>query len=157
MTEPSLQRRFSPDSRCFGCGPANEHGLRIESHETDGRDGELQAEWQPLAHHAAFDNILNGGVIGTLLDCHANWTAAMRLMRERGLGAPPGCVTADYAIRLRRPTPVDRPLTLRARPIETAGDRVVVGAEVVVDGIITATCRGTFVAVGPDHPAFERW
>jgi len=157
VTEPSLQRRYSPDSRCFGCGPANEQGLRIESHEVDGTDGELQADWQPLPHHAAFDNVLNGGIIGTLLDCHANWTAAVRLMRERGLAGPPGCVTADYAIRLRRPTPVDRPVRLRAWPVETDGDRVVVDAEVVVDGIITATCRGTFVAVGPDHPAFERW
>jgi len=153
----SLQRQYSPDSRCFGCGPANEHGLRIESHDAVGLDGELQADWQPLPHHAAFDNILNGGIIGTLLDCHANWTAAIHLMRTRGLSGPPGCVTADYAIRLRRPTPVDRPLRLRAWPVETDGDRVVVDAEVVVDGIITATCRGTFVAVGPDHPAFERW
>jgi acyl-coenzyme A thioesterase PaaI-like protein len=157
MTEPSLQRRFSPDSRCFGCGPANAQGLRIESHEADGTDGELIADWQPLPYHAAFDDILNGGVIGTLLDCHSNWAAAIRLMHDRDLGGPPGCVTADYAIRLRRPTPIDRPLRLRARPVETTGDRVVVDAEVVVDGIITATCRGTFVAVGPDHPAFQRW
>ena len=157
MTEPSLQRRFSPDSRCFGCGPANTQGLRIESHETTGTDGELIADWRPLPHHAAFDGILNGGVIGTLLDCHSNWTAAIRLMHDRGLAGPPSCVTADYAIRLRRPTPIDRLLRLRARPVETAGDRVVVDAEVAVDGIITATCRGTFVAVGPDHPAFQRW
>jgi acyl-coenzyme A thioesterase PaaI-like protein len=163
VDEPGLQRRFSPASRCFGCGPANELGLRIESHEVEHGDpvpgvaGELRATWQPLPHHAAFDGILNGGVIGTLLDCHGNWTAAMRLMRERGLAGPPGCVTADYAIRLRRPTPVDRPVHLRAWPIETTGDRVVVDAELASDGIITATCRGTFVAVGPDHPAFERW
>lgn len=154
MIEPSLQRRFSPASRCFGCGPANEHGLRIESHEID---GELRATWHARPHHAAFDNVLNGGVIGTLLDCHANWTAAIHLMHERGLAGPPGCVTADYAVRLRRPTPTDRPIDLRAWAVETTGDRVVVDAEMAVDGIITATCRGTFVAVGPDHPAFARW
>ena len=157
MTEPSLQRRFSPDSSCFGCGPANAQGLRIESHEAGGTDGELIADWQPLPYHAAFDGVLNGGIIGTLLDCHANWTAAMLLMRERGLDRPPGCVTADYAIRLRRPTPTDQPVHLRAWPVEIDGDRVVVNAELASGGIITATCRGTFVAVGPDHPAFERW
>ena len=152
-----LQQLFSPDSRCFGCGPANEQGLRIESYEVAGVPGELRAEWQPLPYHAAFDDILNGGVIGTLLDCHANWTAAMHLMRERGLAGPPGCVTAEYSVRLRRPTPVDRPLQLRAWPVEASGDKVVVDAELAADGIITATCRGTFVAVGPDHPAFQRW
>jgi acyl-coenzyme A thioesterase PaaI-like protein len=157
VSEPSLQERYAPTSRCFGCGPANERGLRIESHEAGGSGGELRAEFQPLPYHAAFANVLNGGIIGTLLDCHANWTAAMHLMRERGLDGPPGCVTADYAIRMRRPTPVDRPIQLRAWPVETSGDRVVVDAEIAVDGIITATCRGTFVAVGPDHPAFERW
>ena len=157
MSDLSLQRRFAPTSRCYGCGPANEHGLRIESHEVDGLPGELVAEWRPLPHHAAFENVLNGGVIGTLLDCHANWTAAMRVMRDRGLAAPPGCVTAEYAIRLRRPTAVDRRVQLRAWPVEATGDRVVVDAELTSGGIITATGRGTFVAVGPDHPAYERW
>ncbi len=162
MSDGGLQRRYAPESRCFGCGPANPEGLRIESHEAadepDGAaPGELRAEWQPLPHHAAFDNVLNGGIIGTLLDCHANWTAAMWLMRERGLAGPPGCVTADYAIRLRRPTPVDRPVQLRAWPVSIDGDRVVVDAELASGGIITATCRGTFVAVGPDHPAYQRW
>ena len=157
MSDLSLQRRYAPASRCYGCGPANELGLRIESHEVDGVPGELVAEWQPLPHHAAFENVLNGGVIGTLLDCHANWTAAMRVMRDRGLAAPPGCVTADYAIRLRRPTAIDRPVLLRAWPVEATGDRVVVDAELASGGIITATCRGTFVAVGPEHPAYERW
>ena len=75
---PSLQSHYSPASRCFGCGPANEQGLRIESHEAEevGEPGELVAEWRPLPHHLAFEGVLNGGIIGTLLDCHANWTAA---------------------------------------------------------------------------------
>ncbi len=160
MSDTSLQRRYAPASRCFGCGPANAEGLRIESHdptEAAAEPGELHAEWRPLPHHAAFDNVLNGGIIGTLLDCHANWTAAMHLMRERGMAGPPGCVTADYAIRMRRPTPVDQPVRLRAWPVSVEGDRVVVDAELSSGGIITATCRGTFVAVGPDHPAYERW
>jgi len=132
--------------------------LRVGSREAiDGRDGELVATWRPEPHHAAFENVLNGGVVGTLLDCHGNWTAAMRIMRDRGLVLPPGCVTADYAIRLRRPTPVDRELRLHAWPVSVDGDRVAVDGEIVVDGIITSTCRGTFVAVGPDHPAYERW
>ncbi len=155
--ENSLQVRYAPASICFGCGPANEHGLHLGSHEADDRSGDLVATWQPLPHHAAFRGVLNGGIIGALLDCHANWTAAMHLMRERGLDRPPDCVTADYAIRMRRPTPTDRPVDLHARVAETSGDRVVVDAELASGGIVTATCRGTFVAVGPDHPAFGRW
>ena len=155
MDERSLQDRYSPTSTCFGCGPANEHGLRIASREGPG--GELLAVWQPLPHHAAFDAVLNGGIIGTLIDCHANWTAALHLMRERDEAGPPGCVTAEYTIRLRRPTPTDRPVRLRAWVVESAGDRVTVDAEMTSNDTVTATARGVFVAVGPDHPAFERW
>ena len=36
MTDPvalqALQDRFAPQSRCFGCGPANPQGLQIKSH-----------------------------------------------------------------------------------------------------------------------------
>jgi acyl-coenzyme A thioesterase PaaI-like protein len=152
---PSLQDRYSPTSTCFGCGPANEHGLRVGSRVSP--DGELVAEWQPLPHHAAFDSVLNGGIIGTLMDCHANWTAAIHLMHERDEAGPPGCVTAEYTIRLRRPTPTDRPVRLRAWVVESAGDRVTVDAEMTSNDTVTATARGVFVAVGPDHPAFERW
>jgi acyl-coenzyme A thioesterase PaaI-like protein len=154
MTSPSLQERFAPKSRCFGCGPANPDGLQIASHPAD--EG-LVATWKPSPHHEAFDGILNGGIIGTLLDCHSNWTAAWHLMTRRSSGRPPACVTADYTIRLRRPTPTDRPLQLAARVVDAAGDRVTVDGEIQADGVVTATSRGTFVAVGPDHPAFGRW
>lgn len=158
MTETvPLQTRFAPASICFGCGPVNEHGLHLSSHQALDGSGDLVATWQPLSHHQAFSGALNGGIIGALLDCHANWTAAMHLMRERGLDRPPDCVTAEFTIRMRRPTPTDRPVVLRASVVETSGDRVVVDAELASDGIVTATCRGTFVAVGPDHPAFGRW
>jgi uncharacterized protein (TIGR00369 family) len=155
VTEPSLQARYSPDGRCFGCGPANDRGLRIESREADG--GELVATWQPQPHHEAFEGVLNGGIIGALLDCHSNWAAAVRLMRDTGASHPPSCVTADYAIRLLRPTPTDGPITLHARVVEAGVDRATVEASIEAGGRTTATCRGTFVAVGPGHPAYGRW
>lgn len=152
--EPSLQRRYAPTSRCFGCGPANEHGLRLESRvEGD----ELVADWSAAAHHEAFDGVLSGGIIGALLDCHSNWTAAWQLMLTAGADRPPACVTAEYAVRLLRPTPTDRPIRLRARVVETGVDRAMVDAVIEADGIITAKCRGTFVAVRSDHPAYDRW
>ena len=155
MVEPSLQNRYAPASRCFGCGPANERGLRIESRETT--DGDVVADWQPEPHHEAWDDVLNGGIIGALLDCHSNWTAAMHLMRSRGLDGPPSCVTADYAVRLLRPTPTGAPVHLAARVVAADGDRATVEAELTAGDRTTATCRGTFVAVGPGHPAYGRW
>jgi hypothetical protein len=36
-------------------------------------------------------------------------------------------------------------------------DRAVVDATLEANGKVTATCRGTFVAVKPGHPAYHRW
>jgi acyl-coenzyme A thioesterase PaaI-like protein len=115
------------------------------------------AEWTPEPRYEAFDGVLNGGIIGALLDCHSNWTATYHLMGRRGADHPPTTVTLDYAVRFRRPTPSSGPVLLSARVVEAADDRATVEATLEAGGEVTATCRGTFVAVKPDHPAYNRW
>ncbi|HEY1582462.1 MAG TPA: PaaI family thioesterase, partial [Chthoniobacterales bacterium] len=102
---PSLQERYAPSNACWGCGPANREGLRIRSFPES--DGEVVAEWKPEQKYEAFPGVLNGGIIGTLLDCHCNWTAAYHLMKQSGEDRVPCTVTADYAIKLLRPTPTN--------------------------------------------------
>ncbi len=155
--DTSIQERFAPEGRCFGCGPANVDGLRIRSFRSDEDPERLVAEWRPLPRHEAFTGVINGGIIGTLLDCHSNWTAANHLMLRREVDRPPTTVTLEYAVRLRRPTPSTGPLHLRAWVAESGEDRATIDAEIVVDDAVTATCRGTFVAVRPGHPAYDRW
>jgi acyl-coenzyme A thioesterase PaaI-like protein len=150
----SLQDRYAPSNRCFGCGPANPKGLHIKSFVSN---GEVVAQWSPEPHHVAFDGILNGGIIGTLLDCHSNWAAAYHLMKASGAEVPPCTVTADFHVHLKRPTPMHGPVTLKARVVEALPDRAVVEATLEADGRVTATCRGTFVAVKEGHPAYHRW
>jgi acyl-coenzyme A thioesterase PaaI-like protein len=155
--DEALQERYAPSSVCFGCGPANANGLRIRSvPAVDGPD-EVVATWRARPEHEAFVGVLNGGICGTLLDCHMNWAAVWRLLRDTGARDAPDCVTAELAIRFLRPTPTDRPITIRGRAVESDGTRVVVEGSIEVDGTTTATARGTFVAVGPGHPAFSRW
>ncbi|MBX3467199.1 MAG: PaaI family thioesterase [Planctomycetes bacterium] len=154
MSDESLQDRFAPHNACFGCGPANPKGLRIKSRvEGD----EVVCDWTPEAHHEAFPGMLNGGIIGALLDCHCNWAATWHLMQAQGSPTPPCTVTADYAVKLRRPTPSAGPVRLRARVVEATDDRAIVEATLEADGKVCATCRGTFVAVKPGHPAYHRW
>lgn len=150
----SVQETYAPQNRCFGCGPANEKGLRIRSFE---KDGELVADWTPEPHHEAFDNVLNGGICGALLDCHSNWAATVYLMKQNHMETPPCTVTADFHVFLKRPTPTDVPLHLRAKVVEAGDDRAVVEASIEANGKTTATCRGTFVAVKEGHPAYHRW
>jgi acyl-coenzyme A thioesterase PaaI-like protein len=150
----SLQERYAPQNRCFGCGPANPKGLRIRSFP---EGEEVVCEWRPQPHHLAFENVLNGGICGALLDCHSNWTAAHHLMKKRGEDSPPYTVTSDFHVQLRRPTPMDVPLKLRARVVDSTDDRATVDATLEAGGKVTATCRGTFVAVKEGHPAYNRW
>lgn len=155
-TSESLQDRYAPQNACFGCGPANPKGLRIKS-RVDEATGEVVCDWTPEAHHEAFPGMLNGGIIGALLDCHSNWAATYHLMQRQGLPTPPCTVTADYAIKLRRPTPSAQPVHLRAKVVESTDDRAVVEATLSSGGQVCATCRGTFVAVKLGHPAYHRW
>jgi acyl-coenzyme A thioesterase PaaI-like protein len=137
----SLQRTYSPQGICFGCGPANPQGLHVESRP----DGDaLVAVFQPGKHHEAFAGYVSGGIIGTLLDCHSNWTAAWTLLRAAGAAT-------------LRPAPSDGPLRLRATAVEVKADRAVVEATLEAGGKLCATCRGTFIAVQPGHPAYQRW
>ncbi|MBX7097836.1 MAG: PaaI family thioesterase [Myxococcaceae bacterium] len=155
MSEPkSLQETYAPHNACFGCGPANEKGLRIRSFE---QGDEVVATWTPQPHHEAFPGVLNGGIIGALLDCHLNWAACVHLMHQAKASSPPCTVTADYAVQLKRPCPTDGPISLRAKVVESSGDRAVVEGTLEAAGKVRATCRGTFIAVKEGHPAYHRW
>lgn len=150
----SLQETYAPDGICFGCGVKNEKGLQIKSYP---RGDETIAEFRAEPHHQAFPGMLNGGIVGALLDCHSNWTAAYFLMQKNGKTEPDCTVTANYSIKLLRPTPFDQTIHLKARVVEFAEDRATVEAELIAGDKICATCRGLFVIVKEGHPAYHRW
>jgi acyl-coenzyme A thioesterase PaaI-like protein len=157
MTErrKSLQETYAPKSICFGCGPANPDGLHIRSY-VEG-DDRVVTDWMPHESHHAFEGVLNGGIIGTLLDCHSNWAAAEFLRRKRGSERTPPTVTAEFQVRFLKPTPLGVVLHVSARVVGMEGRRVTVEAELSAGGSNTATFRGRFVAVGEGHPAYDRW
>jgi acyl-coenzyme A thioesterase PaaI-like protein len=154
VAEDGLQDHYAPKGTCFGCGPRNEKGLRIKSHV---RGDEVVATWRAEKFYEAFDGVLSGGIIGTLMDCHSNWTAAYELMKRAGADAPPCTVTAEYTIKLKRPTPTDGEIEIVAHTVDVSDDRATVEAELRADGKVCATSRGLFVAVKPGHPAYHRW
>ena len=112
----SIQETYAPKMACFGCGPANEKGLHIRSFP---EGEEVVATFDPETYQEAFPGMLSGGIIGTLLDCHCNWTAAYSLMKQTGSETPPCTVTADYTIKLLRPTPTDKPVELKSIGLDT--------------------------------------
>ena len=153
----SVQERYAPHNACFGCGPANARGLRLRSFPSPAGDDSLLAEWQAQAHHEAFEGILNGGIVGALLDCHSNWAAACFLKQRDELQQPPCTVTAEFHVKMQAPTPSDQPLELIATPVWSERSKVRVEASIRAGGRVTATCTGLFIAVKPGHPAYHRW
>jgi acyl-coenzyme A thioesterase PaaI-like protein len=153
-TSLSVQEMHAPANICFGCGVANPEGLQLRSRFEGER---LVAIWQPQPRHQAFAGMLNGGIIGTLLDCNCCWTAALHLMQLQGLDAPPCTVTAEYTVRMHQPTPVSGPLRIESWVLESGNRSVKTAGSIAAQGIVTATCEGVFVAVKEGHPAFHRW
>lgn len=150
----ALQDQFASTSICFGCGPANQQGLQIKSFV----EGEqVIAHFTPQPFHHAFPNVLNGGIIGTLLDCHCNWAASYFFMRDNQFTVPPCTVTAEYHVQLKRPTPMNTALTLIAVLKSIEKNKITVYGELFANDQLCDTCTGIFVAVDETHPAFHRW
>ena len=154
MSEKSVQEEYALNSICFGCGPSNKEGLQIKSYRIE--DG-LEMEFKCEEKHQAFPGVVNGGVIGSLIDCHGNWTAAIAIMDKNGYDKPQCTVTAQYEVKLQRPTPFGPKLKLKSRVLGLQEDRAEIIIELKVDGKTCATGRGLFVVVKEGHPAYHRW
>ena len=139
---------FYPDdfSHCYGCGRLNTHGLHVRTH-WDG--DETVSRYTPQAWEIAVPGFVYGGLIASLIDCHAMGTAAAATLRAAGqeIGAAPSprFVTASFRVDFVQPTPLGPELVIRARVRQASERKVVVDATVSAGEAITA--RGEAVAV----------
>jgi acyl-coenzyme A thioesterase PaaI-like protein len=133
-------------SQCYGCGRLNQHGLKIKSYW----DGEESiCSFDPKPYHTAMSGYVYGGLIASVIDCHATGTAAAATYRYEGrqLGTEPNLryVTASLHVDYLKPTPIDAPMKLRAKIKELKGRKVVVSVILKSKGRICA--QGEVVAV----------
>jgi acyl-coenzyme A thioesterase PaaI-like protein len=152
MTRKAFQDFYPDDlSHCYGCGRLNEQGLQVKSHW----DGEESiCTFQPKPYHIAIPGYVYGGLIASLIDCHATGTASAASFRAQGRAMdtepPLRFVTASLHVDYLRPTPLGCPLVLRGRAKEIKGRKVVVSVALSADGEICA--RGEVVVVQmPEH------
>lgn len=147
QAQPAIQDFYPDDfAHCYGCGRLNPAGLRLRSRwEGD----EMVARHTPRAHDVAVPGFVYGGLIASLIDCHAMGTAAAAAERAAGraigAGAAPRFVTAALKVDFLKPTPLGPELEVRGRVREASERKAVVTATVAVGGVITA--RGEAVAV----------
>ena len=144
----SMLQDLYPDdfSHCYGCGRLNSHGLHVKSEWVD---GEAVARFHPAPYHMALPGFVYGGLIASLVDCHAMATAAGASMVAAG--ATPGrdptprFVTASLRVDFLRPTPLGPELLLRASPAEVGERKVIVSVSLTAEGMECA--RGHVIAV----------
>jgi len=146
--EPKAVQDYYPDdfAHCYGCGRLNAHGLHVRS-VWDG--DETVARFTPRAEHMAMPGLVYGGLLASLIDCHAMGTAAATAERadgrEIGEAAAPRFVTASLRVDYLKPTPLGPALELRARVTLATERKSVVAVTVSASGVITV--RGEVVAV----------
>jgi acyl-coenzyme A thioesterase PaaI-like protein len=145
---PKAFQDYYPDqlSYCYGCGRLNEQGLQIKSYwEGD----ESVCVFTPRPFHIAIPGFVYGGLIASLIDCHATGTAAAAMYRAEGraLDTLPAFrfVTASLQVDYLKPTPLGVPLHVRGIAKEIKGRKVVVSATLSANGVVCA--RGEVVAV----------
>ncbi|MFW9985615.1 MAG: PaaI family thioesterase [Candidatus Odinarchaeota archaeon] len=147
MKKKAIQDQWSElGTMCWGCGRNNEHGLQLKSYwEGD----ETVATWHPKPYHLAFPGALCGGIIASLIDCHSTNTAnsAARRAEDQKSGSDfsKSYVTGSLFVKYLKPTPVDKPVTLRAKVKERKGRKITVSCSLYSEGVEKA--QGEVVAI----------
>lgn len=139
VAELSIQETYYPTLTCFGCGHANDRGLKLRSHEVGGT---VTATFTPWPEHDNGGGSLNGGIIATLLDCHGAAAVLLEAHRREWRPAPGtglAFVTAGLDVRYRRPTPLHEPVALTAELLAVAEPEMTVLARVLHGDRETAT------------------
>lgn len=142
-------------SYCYGCGRLNSHGLHVKS---EWRDNAAVATFTPADYHMAMPGFVYGGLIASLIDCHAMATAAGASMVAAGLtpgkDPTPRFVTASLQVDFAKPTPAGKDLVLRGEASQVTERKVIVSVQVSADGV--ECVRGRVIAVKlPDSMAAE--
>ena len=124
-------------SRCFGCGPANAAGLRLEFLLAE--DGSVVC---PVTVPDRFEGpagYLHGGIIATLLD-----ETMSKSVRARGLTA----MTRQLEVEYLRPVPAGEPIRLEGRLIRSEGRKHWAEGKILnARGITLAEGKGLFIEI----------
>ena len=148
MTTKAFQDYYTDEfASCYGCGRLNKHGLQIKSY-WDG--DESVCHFQPKHYHTGgFPGYVFGGLIASLIDCHAAGTASAAIYRKNGrkmdTHPPLRFVTASLHVDYLAPTPIDSTLELRGKVKEIKGRKVIVDVILSAEGKVCV--KGEVVAV----------
>ncbi len=108
---------------CFGCGTANDAGLKLDFETVD--DTSVTAVYVPQREHQGWPRALHGGVVAALLDEAAAYVAYARGQRA---------ATARLTIRFSRPALLEQPLRVSATLLKNTRRTLTIDAHVTTRG-----------------------
>jgi uncharacterized protein (TIGR00369 family) len=130
---------------CFGCGPDNAAGLRLEFEILP--DGRLRTRFRPRDIHGGWEGVFHGGLMATLLD-----EAMMAYLYRHGMDA----ATAELTVRYRRPVRIGDELTVHAWQTARKGRLLEMEAEALRGGERVAEARARCLALPRRDTGTER-
>jgi acyl-coenzyme A thioesterase PaaI-like protein len=100
-------------------------------------------------HTGGKKDILYGGLVASLMDCHGAGTAAAAKVKEQGIeikkGEMPRFVTASFKIDYLAPTPVNTELELRGKIKDISGRKVIVKVTLIAEQKVRAIGKLLFI------------
>lgn len=124
---------------CFGCGPANPSGLKLEFFLAP--DGAVVSSATISNLFEGPPNCLHGGIIATLLD-----EAMSKVVRAKGFLAMTRHMEVDY----RRPVPSGAPIRIEGRFVRSEGRKHWAEAKVLdAEGATLAQATALFIEIQP--------
>ena len=118
-----------PENVCFGCGILNPNGLQIKSY-WEGEEAVL--DWESEEKYHGWADLMNGGIMATLIDCHCMGAAMAYAYKAEGrsMDTHPEYryATGTLNVKYLKPTP-NRKVQLRAIIIEVKGKKTVMSCD----------------------------
>lgn len=136
MTESTNPSHFTDDRYCFCCGEKNPLNLKMHFRYEDEK---ILSEVVFPKEYQGFNNIVHGGMIGTVLD-----EVMVNLHCLKGEMV----VTAEYNVRLKSPCPVNQKVFLSAWSIRKKGRLYFTASEARLEnGTLIAEATATCMTI----------
>lgn len=134
-------------NNCFGCGPGNEAGLRLEF-VLDKQRERFVCHFQLADRFVGPPGHAHGGIIATILD-----EAMGKVNKLRHVVA----LTSEITVNYLKPVPLNRPLRVESREVKVKGRKHINMAEILNEkGEVLARSQGLFIAIDP-HKMFAKF
>lgn len=129
------------DHCCFGCGPANPQGLRMQFYTK----GETVASWLTVPPHlCGWSNLAHGGILFTALDEVMGRSIVYLLKRF--------VLTKAITIEYKKPVPLGREFKVEGRILEVRSEREAAAEGIIINdaGEICTRATGLWATFTPD-------